>query len=137
MFTSNQEQNVSEFGLLSLVGLGRVIGSVLLSCLADWAEHPKASYPQLAHLGSSRMKSIKRFVAGFLAGLLALVLSSANIVFAPDFDEHPPVGGEVIAVSPLLILAPYLLLMAVVAVVLFAMWKGLLVGKMRLEHPTA
>ena len=93
----------------------------------------KASYPQLAHLGLSRMKSIKRFAAGFLAGLLALILFPAKIVLAP---RTPPVGGEVIAVNPLVILAPYLLLMAIVAVVLLAMWKGLLVGRMRLEPPT-
>jgi hypothetical protein len=44
------------------------------------------------------------------------------------FADGPPVGGEVIAVNPLLILAPYLLLIAVVAAVLLATWKGLLAG---------
>jgi hypothetical protein len=79
------------------------------------------------------MKSIKRFAAGFLTGVVVLTLSSVKIAFAP---HQPPVGGEVIAVNPLAILAPYLLLIATVAVVLLAMWKALLAGRMRLGPPT-
>ena len=82
------------------------------------------------------MKPIKGFAARFLSLLVVLAVSSAKIGFAAPREQPPPVGGEVIAVNPLLILAPYLLLMAAVAVVLLAMWKGPLAGRIRLEPPT-
>ena len=72
-----------------------------------------------------------------VAGLLVvLILSLAGTAFAKEDDMTAPVGGEVVAVNPLAILAPYLVLVVAVAIVLLAIWKSLLAGKMRLEPLT-
>ena len=81
--------------------------------------------------------SMKGFAARFstVTGLLvALIMSLAKTASAPQVEA--PVGGEVVAVNPLAILAPYLVLIAAIAIVLLAIWKSVLAGKIRLERLT-